>query len=76
MLAESSRAVEECLISLTSCSRLSMIGLRVPLAPVKPSTIMIDVSDTVTLSCKSVSKMEIERIASSKVFGIFWASAM
>ena len=48
-----------------------MIGLRVPLAPVKRSTIMVDVSDTVTLSCKSVSKMEIERIASSKVFGIF-----
>ena len=76
LLAASDRLDEDCRILVTESARLSMVGRRVPLAPIRRSHMSIAVSDIVVLLDKSVSSVETERMASSRVFGIFWASAM
>ena len=53
-----------------------MMGQSKLLAPVKCLKILDAVSDIVVLSDKSVSKIETEWMASSKVLGIFCASIM
>ena len=72
----SDRLDEDCRILVTESARLSMVGRRVPLAPIRCSHMSVAVSDIVVLLDKSVSSVETEWMASSSVFGIFWASAM
>ena len=76
LLALSSKLIEECLMLLTRFSRLLIMRWRVTLAPIKRLLIMVEVSDVIVLSDRSVSRMEMEQIASSSVFGILWASVM
>ena len=59
-----------------SASSLWMVGRRVPLAPSRRSLIVVEISETKELLDRSVSRIEMERMASSSVLGIFWASAM
>ena len=54
----------------------SMIGRRDPLAHNKRSWMSVEMSRASLQSVKSVSKMEMEQMASSKVLGIFCALAM
>ena len=71
LLTVSDRLVEDCQILVTESERLSMVGWRVPLAPIRHSHMSIVVSDIVVLLDKSVSSVETEQMASSRVFGIF-----
>ena len=52
------------------------MGRRVPLAPIRRSLIVVEISETKVLLDRSVSRIEMERMASSSVLGIFWASAI
>ena len=54
----------------------SMISRRDPMAPSKRSWMSVETSIASLQSVKSVSRMEMERMASSKVLGIFCASVM
>ena len=46
------------------------------MAPIRRSLIVVEISETKVLLDRSVSRIEMERMASSSVLGIFWASAM
>ena len=76
LLAASNNVVVEHLMLLTRFSSLLIMGQKVPLVPIRRSLIMVKVLDVIALSDRSVSRIEIEWIASSSVFGIFWASVM
>ena len=62
--------------SSSGVSRLSIVGWWAPLVPIRHSQVRVGVLDIIILSDNSVSSMETEWIDSSKVFGIFWASAI
>ena len=68
-------AVERAMLEASALS-LSMVGQRVPLAPSRHSLIVVEISETKELLDRSVSRIEMERMASSNVLGISWASAM
>ena len=75
MLAASDKVVEDCRNLVTESARLLMVGQR-PSTPIRCLHMRVAVSDIVILFDNSVSSMETEQMASSRVFGIFWASAM
>ena len=68
--------VEVDLMSVDKPSSFLMIGQRDPLAPIKRSWMSVEMSIASLRSVKSVSRMEMEQMASSKGLGIFCASAM
>ena len=70
------RLDEDCHILVTESARLSMVGRRVLFVPIRCSHMSVAVPDIVVLLDKSVSSVETEWMASSRVFGIFWALAM
>ena len=74
--AVSARFVEVDLMLVDKPSSFLMIGRRDPLAPSKRSWMSVETSSANLRSVKSVSKMEMEQMASSKVLGIFYASVM
>ena len=68
-------AVERAMLE-ASASSLSTVGRRVMLAPIKCLLIMVEISETKVLLDRSVSRIEMEWMASSSVLGIFWASVI
>ena len=57
LLAVSDKIVEDCQILVTESERLSMVGQRVPLAPIRCLHMSVVVSDIVILLYKSISSV-------------------